>query len=96
MVDPLEVVDGLVMVAVDGNPYKCLERLLFTLGEVRSSSRVWLTEGLYDIVVELDGVTYGALLRLVSSIRRFVDGVLSVDWVVKRHAVYKGVPPDSG
>ena len=51
--------------------------------ELRDGVRVWASDGLYDVVVEVPEASHKLLAVLVSAIRKKVPNVLSVDWVLK-------------
>ena len=59
--------------------------------DVRGEVRVWASDGLYDVVVEIPRATHALLAIVASAIRKRVPTALAVDWVVKTSLI-RGSP----
>lgn len=93
--------EGIVLVALDspGDARRVAELVYEVLQDpdLRDGVRVWVSDGLYDVVVEVPKASHRLLAVLASAIRRRVPSVLSVDWVLKTTLIRgsPGLPGDS-
>jgi len=93
--------EGMVLVALDTQ--REVQRVAELVYEVLRDSkvgnevRVWASEGLYDVVVELPRASPALLAMVASAIRKRVPTALAVDWVVKTSLIRPspGLPGES-
>jgi hypothetical protein len=79
--------EGMVLVALDTQREvlrvaELVHEVLRDLG-LAGEARVWASEGLYDVVVELPRTSPALLAVVASAVRKRVPTALAVDWVVK-------------
>jgi hypothetical protein len=93
--------EGMVLVALDTQreAQRVAELVYEVLRDLKVGNevRVWASEGLYDVVVELPRASPALLAMVASAIRKRVPTALAVDWVVKSSLIRPspGLPGES-
>lgn len=93
--------EGMVLVALDTQRevQRVAELVYEVLRDLKVGNevRVWASEGLYDVVVELPRASPALLAMVASAIRKRVPTALAVDWVVKASLIRPspGLPGES-